>query len=65
VRFTIVGRFTSECFDNKSGGDQCFRYVSGHTCQALSSAAVSAYIKFVNACINNAPKNISPADLFP
>jgi hypothetical protein len=39
--------------------------VSEHTCQAFSFAATFAYIKFVNAYINNVFKNISPTDLFP
>jgi hypothetical protein len=65
VRSAIAGRSTGECFDNKSGGDRCFRCASGHTCRALPSAAASACIKFVDARINNAPKNVSPADLLP
>jgi hypothetical protein len=65
VRSAIAGRSTSKCFNNKSGEDRCFRCASRHTCQALPSAAAFACIKFVNARINNASKNISPADLLP
>jgi hypothetical protein len=39
--------------------------VSKHTCQAFSFAAAFACIKFINAHINNALKNISPVDLLP
>ena len=58
VRSAIAGRSSGECFDNKSGGNRCFRCSSGHICRALPTAAAAICTKFVNARINRAPRGV-------
>ena len=63
MRSAIARRSTGECFDNKSGGDRCFRCSSGHVCQALPASAVHTAQKFVNARAGGASTKVSP--LYP